>query len=196
MRIGIDFDNTIISYDKVFNRVGRELGIIPESLERGKEYVRDYLRSHDREEEWTRLQGYVYGTQLSHAEPYPDVNAFIEFCRVNNIPCFIVSHKTQYPYSGERYDLHEAAWEWINARNWGVEVYFEKTKEDKVKRIRDLDCSIFIDDLPEFLSLPGFPQNTVKILFDPLGKHLNETKRIYAGSWDDIRRFVMNRHGQ
>jgi len=29
------------------------------------------------------------------------------------IPVFIVSHKTQFPYLGPKYDLHEAALAWL-----------------------------------------------------------------------------------
>ncbi len=191
MRIGIDFDNTIICYDKVFNKVGMEKGLIPDDVKTGKGHVRDFLRQQDMEEEWIWLQGYVYGSRLLETEPYNGVKEFLSYCEKQKIDCFIVSHKTVYPYSGDKYNLHEAAYEWIREQKMEIETFFELTKEDKVRRISDLGCNIFIDDLPEFLSLLGFPPNLKKVLFDPLEKHVslkNDFKN--ARTWKDILTLV------
>ena len=187
MRIGIDFDNTIICYDHVFNKVGSEKGLVPDSLPLGKGHVRDYLRQADKEDEWIWLQGYVYGSQLQDAAPYEGVNSFFKFCNDTGIDCVIVSHKTRYPYSGDTYDLHESARKWIKEQQIDLDVYFELTKQAKVERIYKLGCSFFIDDLPEFLSLEGFPKGLKKILFDPLQKQAAyKEKFIYTNTWTDI----------
>lgn len=187
MRIGIDFDNTIICYDTVFNKVGIEKGLLPESLPVGKGFVRDYLRKHGKEKEWIWLQGYVYGTRLSEADLYEGVKEFLGYCKAAGIDCFIISHKTVYPYSGDTYNLHDAAREWIKEQNFGLKTFFELTKENKIKRISDLGCSIFIDDLPEFLSLPGFPKNLLMILFDPLKNYCQSDHAFqHATSWKEI----------
>ncbi len=193
--IGVDFDNTIICYDNVFNSVGIEKGLIPESLPVGKGYVRDYLRANGREAEWVWLQGYVYGTRLSEASLYEGVREFFHYCRLTNIDCYIISHKTVFPYSGEKYNLHKAAKKWIEDWLLDVTVFFEISKEDKVKRISEVGCTVFVDDLPEFLSLEGFPERTVKILFDPSkeNKHHGSTFQ-YATCWDDILMKVKNRN--
>ena len=191
MRIGIDFDNTIICYDRVFNKIGVEKGLVPESLETGKWFVKDYLRKMGKEKEWIWLQGYVYGNRLSDAEPYEGIHEFFKYCRMKKIDCIIISHKTVYPYSGDLYNLHGAAHKWIKEQNFGVETYFELTKENKVKRITELECSLFIDDLPEFLILPGFSENMTRILFDPINSY---TKSDYgfqsAASWNEILSIV------
>jgi hypothetical protein len=44
VRIGIDFDNTIICYDTVFAAVARQRGLVPEGWDGLKSEVRDYLR--------------------------------------------------------------------------------------------------------------------------------------------------------
>ena len=54
MRIGVDFDNTIVCYDRLFHRLARERGLIPETVPQTKGAVRDYLRSIDREDDWTK----------------------------------------------------------------------------------------------------------------------------------------------
>ena len=53
--IGLDFDNTLISYDQLFFSCALEGGLIPESLVADKTSVRDYLRESGREDMWTRL---------------------------------------------------------------------------------------------------------------------------------------------
>lgn len=187
MRIGIDFDNTIVCYDRVFNRVAQEMGLIPASLPQGKNHVRDYLRGTGREEEWTRLQGIVYGTRLGDAHLYKGVRAFLDACREYRMECVIISHKTRYPYLGEKHDLHESARRFIRERQLGVDAFFEFTMEEKVERIRLFGCDLFIDDLPEFLQLPGFPPDVKKVLFDPHGRH-SGTGNVFcvAGSWGRI----------
>lgn len=45
--------------------------------------------------------------------------------------------------------------------------FFEPTKEEKVARVASLELDVFIDDLPEILTMAGFPQTTRRILFDP-----------------------------
>jgi hypothetical protein len=89
---------------------------------------------------------------------------------------FIVSHKTKSPIAGPAYDLHAAAREFLSARcivggEFGLvraeNVFFEPTKEQKVVRILELRCDVFIDDLPEILAMEGFPDGTRSILFDP-----------------------------
>ena len=59
MRIGFDFDNTLISYDKLFHRVASDEGLLVDKIPELKNSVRDYLREKNQEEVWTRLQGEV-----------------------------------------------------------------------------------------------------------------------------------------
>jgi len=191
MRIGIDFDNTIICYDKVFNKTAVDLAFIPKDLASGKNYVRDYLREIDQEDKWIWLQGYVYGTKLKNTQLYEGIKSFLKFCGQSNIDCFIISHKTKYPYSGEKYDLHRAASDWIQHQGLNIGYFFELTKEEKIKRINILNCTHFIDDLPEFLALPGFNEKIEKILFDPLRKYEQlDYAYHYTSSWDDILELI------
>ncbi len=168
MRIGVDFDNTIVSYDGVFHKIALEKNLIPAELNSSKDSVRNHLRAADREAEWTALQGHVYGARMDAARPYPGVREFFKRCMAQDIPVFIVSHKTRHPFLGEKHDLHGSAHNWLAAQGFfdttGVglsetAVFFELTKEAKMARIGALDCTIFIDDLPEFLArrhfLPG-----------------------------------------
>ncbi len=166
-KIGVDFDNTIICYDGIFNQIGIEKKLIPNNLPHGKKHVRNYLRNIGQEEKWIMLQGYVYGTRLIDAPPFEGVKQFFSYCQKHSIYCCIISHKTLHPYRGYPYNLRKAAYKWLYQNNFQCEIFFESTKADKIKRIYQQECSHFIDDLPEFLTLPEFPETTSKLLFDP-----------------------------
>lgn len=181
MRIGFDFDNTIVNYDHIFHKVASEYGVIDESVPVSKLAVRDYLRSMNKEDIWTEMQGYVYGARMSEASMYADVlNTML---RLKNAGCtlYIISHKTRYPYQGAQYDLHAAAQAWITDKLRDKDlpllmqehIFFEPTKEEKIARIEYLACDVFIDDLPEILLAETFPQRTQAFLFDPEQNHLD-----------------------
>ena len=195
MRIGIDFDNTLVSYDALFHRVALEQGAIPGDLKATKLAVRDFLRGKGAEDVWTEMQGTVYGARMQEADAYPGALEFLRWAVRQGIDVCIISHKTRYPYLGTRHDLHEAARKWVS--RYLVEgsrpllapgnVFFELSKEDKVSRITACACDAYIDDLPEILLAPTFPQATQRILFDPDGHHA-ESPLLRMRSWDDIRR--------
>ena len=198
MRIGVDFDNTIVSYDALFHRVALERELIPADLPATKVSVRDHLRETGRENDWTEMEGYVYGARMDEAVAYPGAIDFFDWARTERIDLAIVSHKPRHPILGYPYDLHEAARGWvakfliqikqplINA----ADVYFEPTKQDKLARISSLDLDCFIDDLPEILLAAGFPTRTSGLLFDFDGTHAGN-KRIPAfRSWNQLKRHV------
>jgi hypothetical protein len=193
--IGIDFDNTIICYDRLFHQIALESGLIPSELPAEKNAVRDYLREQGREENWTEMQGVVYGDRIIDAEPYPGVDLFFAYCRAAKIATCIVSHKTKYPYLGPKYDLHDAGRRWLQTKGFldtgktGIsirQVYFELTKEEKIDRISALGCTHFIDDLPEILLAEGMPSRTKKILFDPRGGFRDMDGVCHLASWQEI----------
>jgi len=64
------------------------------------------------------------------------------------------------------------------------------TKEAKVARAADIGCQVFIDDLPEILSLQGFPAGMRGILFDPQDRHSDLAIERYA-TWDAVRQALI-----
>ncbi len=197
MRIGVDFDNTIICYDHAFHALALEKQLIPEGLPRNKGRVRDYLHVHGREDDWTKLQGIIYGARLEEATPFSGVFDFFRFCREQNLRVFIISHKTRHPYLGPKYDLHQAAYQWLTLHGAFDEadlglsmdnVFFELTREDKFHRIALERCTHFIDDLPEFLCEPAFPRQVVRLLFDPNGNHRTANGFERFSSWHLIHK--------
>ena len=78
MKIGVDFDNTIVSYDALFYKVAREQNLVPDTIPINKVAVRDYLRRIGHEDRWTEMQGYVYGARMGEAVGYPGAVEFFE----------------------------------------------------------------------------------------------------------------------
>jgi hypothetical protein len=198
MRIGIDFDNTIACYDGVFHAAALERGLIPADLGSGKNAVRDYLNCKGRADDFTELQGYVYGARMDLASPYPGFGEFVATARKAGHDLTIVSHKTRHPILGPQHDLHAAARGFLMERGLvgtghqqiaRANVFFELTKEAKVARIAALGCAAFIDDLPEIFASPDFPSATRRILFDPGSQFADlarQRKLVRRGSWAEI----------
>jgi hypothetical protein len=195
MHIGIDFDNTIVSYDTLFHKVCLEKNLIPPTVPVNKSEVRDYLRRIGREEAWTEMQGYVYGARMAEAEMYPGVRDFFARLRARGVPLCIISHKTRHPFLGPKYDLHSAAQDWLEKQGFfepnrvglpRANVFFELTKEAKLQRIASTGVTHFIDDLPEILNAPAFPDGVKRILFDPHDLSKDEPTLIRRKSWPEI----------
>ncbi|MCW2249536.1 hypothetical protein M2352_005219 [Azospirillum fermentarium] len=198
--IGIDFDNTIVCYDDVFYQIAVSEGVIPITTGRSKGAVRDWLRAAGREEDWTALQGLVYGARIHRAPAFPGFLDFLRRCRTEGQPVAVVSHKTRHPFAGPPYDLHAAARGWLE--QLGVfddpaigltpdRVFFEPAKSGKLNRIASLSCSVFIDDLPEFLSDPGFPVGVRRIHFDPHATGDTPADCQRAGDWDAVAGLIL-----
>jgi len=200
--IGIDFDNTIVCYDDVFARVAVELGLVPSEVAMSKTAIRDHLRAAGQEDRWTELQGTIYGPRMPDAVPFPGVREFFEACRAAGVPVAIVSHRTRFPYLGERHDLHAAARDWLARHGFhdpaGIglpvdRVFFEETKEAKLARIAEVGCTHFIDDLPELLAHPIFPRDVRRILFDPHCEHEAVPGIEAAPSWPHLSSLLATR---
>lgn len=177
IRLGLDFDNTLISYDRLFRQVALDKGLVPAQTPAQKNAVRDHLRQIGQEEQWTRLQGEVYGSRILEAEPYPGIPAVLQGMADQQVSMCIVSHKTRTPYLGEPWDLHAAARSWLSKQGfhdpaglgWSQDqVFFELTKEAKIARILALGCTHYVDDLPEILAM--LPDTVQRILFSPDGQ--------------------------
>ncbi len=166
MRIGIDFDNTIIDYGTLFCDVARQLGSLPPDVQ-DKTRIRDYLKSIDRHELWIEIQGRVYGERIRNAQPFPGFAQFLARCREKGVETVIVSHKTRYAKVGPRHDLQAAAREWIDRHVGTIEAHFCETRAEKLATIASLGCTHFIDDLPAVFAEPGFPAGVERVLFDP-----------------------------
>jgi hypothetical protein len=201
VRIGVDLDNTLACYDRVFHAAALEQGLIPaEGVGTDKVSVRDWLRGQDNDAAFTALQGYVYGPGMRHVSLYPGAAAALAELKAAGCEIWVVSHRTAKPFAGPDYDLHAAARSFLAAQGLvgdaavlgQHEVFLETTKEAKVARAASLGCEVFIDDLPEILALEGFPPGMRKILFDPTGAHDGGPHDSHR-DWPTIARTLLGR---
>jgi hypothetical protein len=194
MRIGVDFDNTLVCYDRAFAAVGREAGLLPADFAGGKEAVKRWLlRERPDGYLWERLQGRVYGRRIDCAEVYPGAAEFFRRCRERSgWQVYVVSHKTALAHHDPlRTDLRQSALGWMRRQGFfdivgfGLDasrVFFEDTRDAKVRRIAELDCQIFVDDHPEVLGHAAMPAGCRKILFAT--EHSGPFER--AANWNEV----------
>lgn len=194
--VGIDFDNTIVSYDSLFYTVALDNGFISPDVSKNKTELRDHLRQSGKEKLWNELQGLVYGPGISKAKPFSGVIDFFKMCTELDLNTYIISHKTRYPVAGEKHDLHYFALQFLEQNNFldvsstGLSlerIFFEHSQDQKIEKIVQLSCTHFIDDLPELFANQKFPDTVEKILFDPHNIHHHDF--LYAHSWDDLQRY-------
>lgn len=199
MRVGIDFDNTIASYDEPMHRWALERELIAPSVRENKKLIRDAIRAlEDGESKWRALQVFCYGPGMSHARPMPGVKEFMAACKARGVPVWIVSHKTEDANFGDQsVKLREAALRWLQAEGFldsvafGIgreRVLFEDTRQAKIERIRTLGLTHFIDDLEETFLEPSFAPAVAKILLSARPSGNGKGRWHSIASWPEIQR--------
>ncbi|GIL41455.1 hypothetical protein [Roseiterribacter gracilis] len=195
LRIGLDFDNTIASYDELFLRLATREGLLAPDFAGDKRAVRDAVRVGAGDGAWQLLQGRAYGREIAGAKLYDGVIPFLETACAAEHELFVVSHKTQFGH-GDDVDLRHAALDWMetvglfDAGRTGLSrdrVFFGATRDEKLARIGALGLGIFVDDLPEVLLEPTFPSATERWLFDPGGRHVDTSRLRPFQSWAALR---------
>jgi len=195
--IGVDFDNTLVTYDHLMHAEAMRLGLIGPDVLPNKKDVRDSIRmSPNGDLDWQKLQAIVYGPKLGMAKLIKGVQPFFDLCKQHQIDVYVVSHKTRYAkLDPTKTNLREAALTWMgenrffDAAGLGIsaqDVYFEPTRQEKINRISSLGCTHFIDDLEETFLEDSFPSDIEKILFSggPVNPSLSNVK--VAGTWTEI----------
>ena len=192
-KLGLDFDNTLISYDLIFYETAREFKLIPKDIKKSKNAVRNYLINKNEEKKFTELQGEVYGSKIINAEQTSGMFEALKFIQDKGYELAIVSHKTKNPIIGPKYNLHKSALNWLERNKFfdkeGLfmnknNVFFEPTKEEKVKRIESIGCTHFIDDLPSILNL--IKDDIVKIHYNPGEENLT-SNHINFSNWGQLK---------
>lgn len=205
-RIGIDFDNTIISYQQAFLDAAKQCRLLPENFVGSKQTIRDQIRLlPDGEREWMRLQGFVYGRGISRAVMIDGVGEFLRRCRSQNDTVFIVSHKTEFGhFDASAINLRTAALDWMTEHRFFDEdglglnlqnVYFEGTRSEKLARVGALGCTHFIDDLEEVLCDPHFPPRVKRVLFADAVTPTRTLPCTVCSTWPQIEELVFNECG-
>ena len=201
MRIGLDFDNTIIRYDDVFRKAAIERGLVPAKFSGTKQQVRDSIRLlPDGEHQWQALQGYVYGKGIRGATLFAGLDDFLRRARVHGDTILVVSHKTEYGhFDPDRVSLRGAAMQWMEGQGFFAEqgfslvpgnVHFASSRAEKLSRIKELKCDVFVDDLEEILADSGFPRFVRRILFSEHAEEDDSLPYVICRDWASIQETV------
>lgn len=196
MKLGIDLDNTIALYDHVFSKYAQKFFGLTEC--QNKAQVANQLRNLNRENDWTWLQGEVYGKYMDEAIVAP---CFIEAVKSNLIQSLhidIVSHRTKLPSSGAGYDMHFIAHKWLENKVFRyldnrskISVNFFETLSLKVSFIAQSDYSVFIDDLVHVLNHESFPARTRGVLFtNGVVDEGNRNSWLTMKSWGELTSLI------
>jgi len=197
MKIGIDFDNTIINYSKSFTGQAHRFGWVESNQVKTKHQIRNSVRRLlNGEKKWMKLQGLVYGEFINDAHPFEGVLEFIKRCATENIEVFVVSHKTEYVEAVEsKINLRGSALSWLDSKGFldskqtGLtkrRIFFEHPMADKIERVKNLGCTHFIDDLQEVLLDAKFPEGVKKILFTQETKQQEKDSLLVFSTWKEI----------
>lgn len=201
--VGVDFDNTLISYDEVFFNHALDLKLINPETNKSKKDVRDKIRLlPDGEIIWQKMQAFVYGKGISQACINDGTQDFLKACARYRIKVYIVSHKTKYShYDPDQVNLRQAALDWMTANDFfkaeglglcSDQVYFEATRSQKIGRLKSLGCTHFIDDLEEVFLEKEFPVGVEKILFSPQAEaSLSDGMKVFK-SWVKINEYFFS----
>jgi len=203
--IGVDFDNTILSYDDLMYEVAIQQNLIYPDTPKSKQDIRDHIRQlPNGERKWQGVQALVYGERIREAKLINGVKRFFELCKQNSIHVYIISHKTKYAnFYDKNFDLRMAALIWMKMIKFFDEdglglneenVCFESTRHEKIERIKYLKCTHFIDDLEETFLENSFPPDVKKILFKPhIQPLLKQNLSLYGidvfTNWEDINNY-------
>ena len=123
IRIGIDFDNTIVNYDKVFQKLATKFKLIKSNWFGTKQELRKKIIRERNEATWMKLQGLAYGRYMHLAEINKGVESFLLQSKLLGADIFIVSHKTKYGhYDKRKILLRDVALNWISKKK----LYFNK----------------------------------------------------------------------
>lgn len=200
MIVGIDFDNTLICYDALFQRLALEAGLPVDAGQAHKGAVRQAARaSREGDLAWQRLQGQAYGPRIMEAPPMAGALSFLRSCTERQVPLFVISHKTPFAsIDPTGTPLRPAALDWLGAQGFFEEgtglaperVIFASSRAEKLAQIRATGCTAFIDDLEETFLEPGFPAGVQGYLFAPWGASPRAGLRI-AGSWAELREAIL-----
>ncbi|MFH2204177.1 MAG: hypothetical protein ABIJ96_13745 [Elusimicrobiota bacterium] len=198
LRIGLDFDNTVIRYDDVFCGLARERGWLAAGDDCSKTELRERLVREDGDDlRWQRLQADAYGEHMRRARVFPGCREFLRWAADHGHRVFIVSHKTETSNFAPGVRLRERALAWLQTNEFvsngvpaegGVankDVFFLATREEKVAKIVELRLDLFVDDLLPVLRHAEFPRATCGVHFAPAGSR-REAGAVTAGSWSGV----------
>jgi hypothetical protein len=191
IKLAIDLDNTIINYDNLFYKAARNKLSIQSNI-KNKENIKKLIIKKYGEKKWTEIQSAVYSQKIFQAKIFPgfinEIKKLSKYCEI-----FIISHKTLWPIYGKKINLHNKTKQFLKKKKISFcknslikeeNVFFETTKNRKIKRIKRIKPNYFIDDLESVLK--SIPKSINKILFNnKKNNHFENLK-----TWHQLNKFI------
>ena len=199
IRIGIDIDNTIISYDKAFQLGAIASGLVAKNCKLNKQALRNEIRKQPNgESKWQKLQGYVYGVGINEAVIFPGVYRFLWRCRERKIEVETVSHKTEFGhYDIKKTPIRDSATNFLinqglldNNNPLIKNITYKNTKKEKLDYIKQQNYEWFIDDLEEIIFSEEL-ENQKGIIFSNSNLSIIDSNKIIARSWEEISQSIL-----
>ena len=199
IKIGIDLDNTVISYDRAFQKAAITFGFVEENCTLLKKALRDKIRKKpDGERKWQELQGFVYGAGINEAVLFPGVYRFLWRCREKNIQVEIVSHKTEFGhFDKEKISLHDSATKFLtnhslldNNNPLIKKVTYKSTRLEKLEYVKLQNYEWFIDDLEEIIFSKEL-KNQKGIMFSSDNVSKTNSIKFVKSSWESISQSIL-----
>lgn len=200
MKIGIDFDNTIIDYGDLFHKYAVQKFNMPSTVPHDKNSVKNHFISlPDGNTMWTELQGIIYGERILEASVFEGLDHFLRHCKSEGVDISIISHKSEYPALGPKNNLRVAAKKWLQLNGFfdksaygltEASVFFESTIYFKVMRIGIENCTFFIDDLKDIFDETDFPSEVIKVLFSQ--DKISMPNGYICNSWKSIENLIFH----
>jgi hypothetical protein len=194
--IGLDFDNTIVNYYNVYKSLAQRFNI-PTNGVINKNIIRNYIISEFGEPQWTKLQGEIYGPLMKLATFSEGFEKFISnIHNSESAKVTIISHRTKIPDSGDSYNLHEFADEWLK-KNFTqslmnkINIFFLETIEKKIDQINTSKVDCFVDDLEKILTHPSLSEDIKRILYAPNKSDASLNAKILTiHNWVDLENML------
>lgn len=191
LRIGIDFDNTIVNYHQSFYQLALAQGFVDQTCPAEKSAVRSHImEKYGDDQHWQYLQSKVYGENILQAKLFSGFTDALNGLIQKGHQVYIVSHKSEFSHYDASVNLRQHALTFLKAHNIigqhvidETNVYFLSTLDEKVEKISALQLDVFIDDLDKVLMHRSFPDNTLGI---PFGAQENSCFSYRIEHWQQV----------
>jgi hypothetical protein len=190
---GFDLDNTLIDYSNAAKIYSRSNNLVKcDDIES----LRSLLRTNDPTGySWQKAQSWIYTEGLSFAYPSPGAKELCEYLDSKKFRLQIVSHKTSNTPElfGEK-PLRNLATQWLMESELSIyfankeSIHYEATRLGKVKKIRSLNLSYFVDYLIEVFTEYEYPKDINSYLLGSYDVYIPWVKKI--SSLLDIRETI------
>jgi hypothetical protein len=196
--IGIDLDNTVINYEKSIRELRKDYYPRINLINNSKEQLKTNIIKTFGNQEWTNCQGLLYGKYIEFAELYDNCEKVISLLQKDGWEVQIISHKTETSINKPMIPLR------LFAENWLIEnlstafqgksklqssIHFCDSIEEKIAKVLELKCMVFVDDLYGVLDL--LPKNLKRYWI--FQNETAENKSIIpVASWENLYRLISN----